>query len=216
MEPGAQEPDTTWAWSVANRRLYRYAVGGTLIERAALFSYSSKKTLRLRPRENALVARFRDAEEADFDTILAVNAAEVRHTSPMDASLLGALHRMASHHKVAVVEGRVVGFLLALREHAPYQNDNYAWFAARYPRFVYVDRIVIAVEFAGRKIGSALYRDLFAYARTSGVKFVTCEYGLDPPNPRSKAFHDRFGFEEVGVRRLDGGMKLVSMQAAVA
>jgi predicted GNAT superfamily acetyltransferase len=159
-----------------------------------------------------VVARFRDLEEADFESIVALNAAEVRHTSPMDVARLRLLHELASHYKVAVVDGRVVGFLLAMREHTPYENENYAWFAARYPKFVYIDRIVIAWEFAGRHIGSALYKDLFAYARTSGVTVVACEYNIDPPNLPSKAFHDKFGFREVGAQRIAG--KLVSLQIA--
>lgn len=160
------------------------------------------------------LARLRNAEEMDFETLVALNAAEVRHTSPMDASGLALLNRLSSHHKVAEVDGRVVGFVLAMREHTPYENDNYAWFAARYPKFVYIDRIVIASEFVGRKIGTALYRDLFAYARTCGVRTVACEYNIEPLNRVSKAFHDKFGFRPVGMQRKAGGSGLVSYQVA--
>lgn len=160
------------------------------------------------------MVRFRDVEEADFDSIVALNTAAERHTSPIDLPRLRLLQGLASHYKVAVAEERVVGFLLAMRERAPYENENYAWFAARYPRFVYVDRIVIGPEYAGRKIGTAFYRDLFAYSRTSGVPVIACEYSIDPLNQRSKAFHEKFGFHEVGVRRGNGAAKLISMQVA--
>ena len=48
------------------------------------------------------------------------------------------------------------------------------------------------------KIGSRLYEDLFDYARSQGIKAITCEYNIQPPNPASQRFHDKFGFKELG------------------
>lgn len=160
------------------------------------------------------VNAIRDAGHEDFARILELNDAEVRQTSAMDVTQLAALAGMAAYFKVATVEGRVAAFLIALREGAPYRNDNYDWFAARFDRFLYVDRIVVGSGFAGRGIGRALYEDLFAVARADGVPTVTCEYNIDPPNPASRAFHDRFGFRELGTQWVAGGTKLVSLQTA--
>jgi len=156
----------------------------------------------------------RDATPDDFNAIVALNDAEVKQTSPMDAERLRELAVMAAYHKVAVVDGRIAAFLLAMREGAPYQNDNFGWFAARFPKFLYVDRIVVSMEFAGYKIGSQLYEDLFDYARSQGIAAVTCEYNLQPPNPASQRFHDKFGFKEIGSQWVANGSKLVSLQAA--
>lgn len=133
----------------------------------------------------------------------------------MDLARLRELAQMSSYRKVAVADGRVAAFLLAMREAAPYLNDNYAWFAARFPQFIYVDRIVVGAEFAGMKIGSRLYDDLFGYARSQGIKAITCEYNLQPPNPASQRFHEKFGFKELGRQWVAHGTKLVSLQAAV-
>ncbi len=156
----------------------------------------------------------RDASEDDFDRIVALNDAVVQETSAMDVARLRQLHALAWHHRVAVVDGEVAGFLLAMRDGATYVNDNFAWFATRYPRFVYVDRIVVDAAASGRGIGRRLYDDLFARSRAGGIGIVACEYNLEPPNPASKAFHDRFGFAEVGQQRVAGGSKLVSLQIA--
>lgn len=156
----------------------------------------------------------RDAGDTDFERILALNDAEVAMTSAMDLARLHELHALSAYHRVAVVDDAVAGFLLAMRAGAPYANDNFGWFAARMDDFAYVDRIVVAAAFAGRGIGAALYRDLFAWAREQGIGRVTCEYNLEPPNPASRAFHERFGFRELGQQRVAGGAKLVSMQAA--
>ena len=156
----------------------------------------------------------RTASADDYGSIVELNEREVQQTSPMDLARLHELAQMSSYHKVAVIDGRVAAFLLALREGAPYLNDNYAWFAARIPAFIYVDRIVVGVEFAGLRIGSRLYEDLFGYARSQGIKAITCEYNVQPPNPASKRFHDKFGFKELGRQWVAHGTKLVSLQAA--
>ena len=158
----------------------------------------------------------RDAADGDFDRIVELNAAEVDKTSAMDAERLLVLDGLAGYHKVALREGKVVAFLLAMDNGAGYENDNFRWFAARYPRFLYIDRIVVDAVHTGLGIGAQLYRDLFAHARRSGASVVVCEYNLEPPNPASRAFHDRLGFIEVGTRTLADGSKRVSMQMAPA
>lgn len=159
---------------------------------------------------NAMLVR--DATEADFDRIVELNAAVVRETSAMDLARLRQLHALAFHRRVAIVDGGIVGFLLAMRDGAAYDNDNFDWFSARYPQFVYVDRIVVDAATAGKGIGRRLYDDLFDRACRLDLGVVACEYNLEPPNPASKAFHDRFGFAEVGRQRVAGGDKLVSLQ----
>lgn len=156
----------------------------------------------------------RAATPSDRGAILRLNAAEVEKTSPMDLAALERLAGMAAVLDVAEAGGEAAAFLLALREGAPYANDNFAWFSARYPRFLYVDRIVVDASQAGRGIGAALYRRLFERARADAVPVVVCEFNLQPPNPASAAFHARFGFEEVGQRVYAGGDRRVSMQAA--
>ena len=156
----------------------------------------------------------RDAGADDASTILALNDVAVQHTSAMDALRLKELQTMANCNWVIAVDGAVVGFLLAMRERAGYANPNYDFFAARYPVFLYIDRIVIAPEHAGLKLGTRLYEALFEHARAQGVPVLTCEYNIEPPNEPSRRFHDRFGFSEIGTQALDGGRKRVSLQAA--
>ena len=155
----------------------------------------------------------RRATPADFAAICALNLAEVQHTSPMDLSRLAFLDSLSCHHKVACVDGVVSAFLLAMGSEAPYENENFAWFLARFPRFLYVDRIVVSATARAYRLGSRLYEDLFAYARDAAYPWVTCEYNLIPPNEPSQRFHDRFGFTEQGTQWVAGGAKKVSMQA---
>lgn len=153
----------------------------------------------------------RDANAADFPAILALNQTHVAVLSPMDAPRLAQLHACAALHRVVERDGTVVAFMLAFREGAGYDGANFQWFARRYGRFLYVDRIVVADSEQGRGIGGLLYRDAIALAARERVPHLTCEIDVEPPNLTSQRFHERLGFHAVGRRRLDGG-KMVGMQ----
>ena len=154
----------------------------------------------------------RDATAEDFDAVLALNHESVRFLSPMDGERLAMLHREACYHRVALLQGQVVAFLLAFREGSSYDSPNYRWFAQAYPRFLYVDRVVVSNAAQGRGLGQRFYEDLFAHARAIQAPLVACEIDHDPPNPVSQRFHQRFGFEEVGRQAVAGGRKTVSLQ----
>jgi uncharacterized protein len=162
--------------------------------------------------QNAVI---RAATPADFDKICALNLAEIQYTSAMDVDRLATLDQLSCYHKVCWVEGSVAAFLLAMCNGAPYENDNFAWFARKYTRFIYVDRVVVSASFRGLSYGSSLYKDLFRYARDNGIPLVTCEYNIVPPNEPSRLFHDKFGFKEQGTQWASNGTKRVSLQAAV-
>ena len=160
------------------------------------------------------VVSLRPATETDFAAILRLNDAEVQHTSPMNLERLRHLDAISCFHKVAIVDGQVGAFLLAMRHDAPYVNDNFSWFTSRHASFVYVDRIVVSAALSRNKLGSLLYTDLFAFARANHLPLVTCEYNIIPANEPSRRFHDKFGFKEIGTQWVSSGTKLVSMQAA--
>ena len=156
----------------------------------------------------------RDAAPGDFETICSLNLAAVQHTSPMDRERLIALDSLSCFHKVGCVENQVAAFLLAMCNDAPYENSNFDRFARRYPRFMYVDRIVVSSDFRGLSLGSLLYEELFRCARHSGIPLATCEYNIVPPNEPSRLFHEKFGFKEQGTQWVANGTKRVSLQAA--
>ena len=80
---------------------------------------------------------------------------------------------------------------------------------ARYPRFVYVDRIVVAPSARGRGLARQLYDTLIGKAGVAGHQRIVCEVNLDPPNPGSDRFHAALGFAEVGSASIHGGTKRV-------
>ena len=108
----------------------------------------------------------------------------------------------------------MVAFLLVFREGADYDSPNYRWFAERYDRFLYVDRIAVAASHQGQRLGAALYEDLFAFARAQAITTIACEFYSKPLNEASQRFHARFGFREVGTQWLPDSRKQVSLQVA--
>jgi predicted GNAT superfamily acetyltransferase len=109
--------------------------------------------------------------------------------------------------------GSLEAFIMTFDQGACYDSPNFLWFRERYPRFVYVDRVVVAAEARGRGHARRLYEALFAQARGLGHSVVTCEVNADPPNPASDAFHAALGFREVGAAAIHGGQKTVRYYA---
>ena len=96
----------------------------------------------------------RGAEERDYPFILRANEENVEVLSPMDEAKLRKFAAFAELLLVAEVEGRPAAFLIALREGiASYDSENYQWFQKKYPKFLYVDRIVIDAPYRGMGIG---------------------------------------------------------------
>ncbi|MCR6658409.1 MAG: GNAT family N-acetyltransferase [Asticcacaulis sp.] len=147
-----------------------------------------------------------------------------RLTTPLPAPLLDALHRLNEDHATelsslsrqglehligaaffaaTVDEGD--GLVIACDQNTPYDSPNFLWFKARYPRFVYVDRVAVSASRRGEGLARQLYEDVFAAARAAGHDCIVCEVNYDPPNPASDAFHEKLGFTEVGRTVLANG-----------
>jgi len=156
----------------------------------------------------------RPAVPTDFETICALNLAEVRHTSAMDIMRLVELNDISCYHKVACLDGIVSAFLLAMCNESRYKNENFEWFSKKYARFIYVDRVVVSSVSRGLRLGPLLYEDIFTHARSNAIPLVTCEYNLVPSNEPSRLFHDKFGFREQGTQWVANGTKRVSLQVA--
>lgn len=83
------------------------------------------------------------------------------------------------------------------------------WFKQRYPDFVYLDRICVASNERGHRIGTGLHAELAAFMRAHDRRVLCLAIYTDPPNPRSYAFHTALGFKVVGKERIYNGTKEV-------
>lgn len=142
--------------------------------------------------------------------VLQLNNEHAAELSWLDRDRLAELMDRAFHARRI---GELEAFVLTFDQNARYDSPNFLWFRGRYPRFVYVDRVVVAAEARGRGHARRLYEDLFDHAMQAGHTLVTCEVNADPPNPASDAFHAALGFGEVGSAAIHGGDKTVRYYA---
>lgn len=156
--------------------------------------------------------RIRDAEKADLAAVHAINESEVPHVNSISVDRFRRFIDEAVYFKVADIEIGLAGYLVAFDTPATYESLNFRWFQKYYSDFIYVDRIAVAAHVRRRGVASALYRDLIPFARAR-TPLLTCEVNTRPMNADSIAFHESFGFREVGTQETDGGAKTVSLMA---
>ena len=149
--------------------------------------------------------RIRDATQEDGAAILALNRAGSPGVTPFAPGEVERCVERATLFRVAELDGEVAGYLLVFAHGFADVGDEYRWFSARHEAFLYVDSIAIAPAQRRAGVGRALYADLGSEARRRGIPRIVCEVNLDPPNPRSLAFHAAQGFREVGQMRVSDG-----------
>ena len=131
----------------------------------------------------------------DLQAMLALNNAFALETSYLTAEAMRRLVASAFHVRLV---GQADAFCLALDHTAAYDSPNFLWFQARFGRFVYVDRVIVALHARGQGLARALYHDLATVARAAGHVRLCCEVNVSPANPDSDRFHAAFGFAETG------------------
>lgn len=143
---------------------------------------------------------------ADEPAVLALNNEHAEELSWLEPQRLSLLLRDSFYARRI---GMLEAFIMTFDQDAGYDSPNFRWFRDRYPRFVYVDRVVVAKPARGKGHARRLYQALFEQARMAGHTVVTCEVNADPPNPASDAFHASLGFAEVGQATIHEGKKMV-------
>lgn len=156
--------------------------------------------------------RIRKLEMKDYDRILELNHESVHFLSPLTDDKLESIISQSEMVNVIEVDGRVEAFVLTLKEGKEYDSVNYLWFSNYYDRFLYIDRVVVSLGMQGKGLGNILYKSVFSHAKLIGVPYVAVEIDINPPNPGSLKFHEKFGFAEVGKQTVAQGKKVVSLQ----
>lgn len=158
----------------------------------------------------------RNLLDDDLARVAEFNNAAVPAVPFTTADGLAALIALSDHAFGVVDEEtqQLHGFLIGFDPGSEYASENYRFFEQRGADSLYVDRIVIDEHRRGQRLGRFLYDHAFRLARAAGRSEVTCEVNVEPPNPRSLAFHTRIGFAEVGRQGTKGGSVQVALLAA--
>lgn len=149
---------------------------------------------------------FRAPVDADLPTLLELNNDHALELSELTADEFRELVKVAWRTRVA---DDLSAMVIAFDQDTARSSQNFDWFKARYQRFAYVDRVVVAPAARGQGLARALYDDVIAAARAAGQPLLCAEVNLDPPNPASDALHTAMGFAPVGSAALVGRDKSV-------
>jgi uncharacterized protein len=150
------------------------------------------------------MGEIRDMTPDDFETVLAINEANVPEVSSLDHDRLAFLVAESDMALVVDVETSlgntvIAGFCLVLGPDSTYQSVNYRWFMDRFDDAMYLDRVAFDASFQGQGLGTALYAEVHQrVSALDGMNRWTLEVNADPPNVTSLAFHAARGFVEVG------------------
>lgn len=139
----------------------------------------------------------RDIETEDLAAVLALNNAAGPGIVPIEPQRMRQLFDVARYFRVALYQGELAGFLIALSPEADYDSPNFLWFRERYADFLYIDRIVINSRFRRHGIGRVFYADVLSFAEVR-YPILTCEVFIEPRDDVSLVFFGTNGFQEVG------------------
>jgi len=158
---------------------------------------------------------FKRIRPENYDFILSLNEQNIEVLSPIFKGELCFFERTADLFELVCIDGLPVGFCIALREDIKeYDLRCYRWFRERYPKYLYIDRIVVSEKYRRLGIGKRIYNIIFNQAWKNGVKFVAAGITTAPYNESSLKFHQALGFSEVGEETIRNGTVKVSMQIA--
>lgn len=152
----------------------------------------------------------RDVREHELEAILELNNSVGPGILSLSMEQLRFCFAQAAYFRVADVDGKIVGFLIAYDEDSDYASSNYQWFRQRYPAFLYIDRVVVARAQRRAGLGRVFYADVTSFAEVRRP-LLACEVFLEPRNDAVLLFHGTYGFHEVGQRVMEETGTRVSM-----
>tara|TARA_B100000579_G_scaffold208605_1_gene170380 strand:+ start:3128 stop:3619 length:492 start_codon:yes stop_codon:yes gene_type:complete len=140
--------------------------------------------------------------DSDLNQIWSINQENIPEVG--DVADLDRLNQLInwSSHVLVVREHEIAGFIILMRENENYDSLNYHFFNSQNNPFLYVDRIAIKEGHRRQGLGKMIYEKTIEIANDLNIP-TCCEVNTIPRNDPSLAFHDSFGFVEVGTKDYD-------------
>ena len=140
--------------------------------------------------------------DSDLDQIWSINQENIPEVG--NVANLERLNQLIdwSSHVLVVREQEIAGFIILMRENQNYDSLNYDFFNSQNYPFLYVDRIAIKEGHRRQGLGKMIYEKTIDMANDLNLP-TCCEVNTIPRNGPSLAFHDNFGFKEVGTKDYD-------------
>jgi predicted GNAT superfamily acetyltransferase len=141
--------------------------------------------------------------ETQLQSIYDLNQANTPEVGSLESMQhLKQLIDFSAYNLLVLKKDEIVGFIICMRENSAYGSENYKFFAKRLKTFLYVDRVAIDEQHRRAGLGQAIYEDIFSQASNENLP-VALEVNTQPVNQPSLNFHEKMGFDQVGIRDFD-------------
>ena len=141
--------------------------------------------------------------EVQLKSIYDLNQANTPKVGPLESiNHLKKLIELSAYNLLVQDDDEIVGFIICMREDTAYKSENYKFFTKRLKKFLYVDRVAIDERHRRAGLGQAIYEDIFFQASKESLP-VALEVNTQPVNQPSLNFHEKMGFDQVGIRDFD-------------
>ena len=141
--------------------------------------------------------------EVRLQSIYDLNQANIPEVGSLESMQhLKQLIDFSSYNLLVLCNDEIVGFIICMRERSAYGSENYKFFTKRLKKFLYVDRVAIDERHRRAGLGQAIYEDIFSQASNESLP-VALEVNTQPVNQPSLNFHEKMGFDQVGIRDFD-------------
>ena len=108
----------------------------------------------------------------------------------------------SAYNLLILKDEQIIGFIICMREGSTYSSENYKFFTKKLKKFLYVDRVAIDERHRREGLGQSIYEDIFKLAKKENLP-IALEVNTQPINQPSLDFHQKMGFDQVGVKDFD-------------
>ena len=150
-----------------------------------------------------LVLSHDGVHDDQIQKIYDLNQANTPEVGSLDSKKhLTKLLELSAYNLLVLKDDEVIGFIICMREGSAYGSENYKFFTKKLKKFLYVDRVAIDERHRREGLGQYIYEDIFKLAKKENLP-IALEVNTQPINQPSLDFHQRMGFDQVGVKEFD-------------
>ena len=143
------------------------------------------------------------AHDDQLQKIYDLNQANTPEVGSLESiDYLHKLIELSAYNLLVLKEDEVIGFIICMREGSAYGSENYKFFIKKLKKFLYVDRVAIDERHRREGLGQSIYEDIFKLAKKENLP-IALEVNTQPINQPSLDFHQKMGFDQVGVKDFD-------------
>ena len=159
--------------------------------------------MKLNPKFRLLAFNIDNMDNVQLQKLYDLNQANTPEVGYLDSkNNLITLIKLSAYNLLALKGDEIIGFIICMREGSAYGSENYKFFTKKLKKFLYVDRVAIDERHRREGLGQSIYENIFKLAKKENLP-IALEVNTQPINQPSLDFHQKMGFDQVGVKDFD-------------